>query len=157
MYIFNYRTITLLNCDYKVISKVINSRIYDLLQKLVNYNQSGFIRGQNIGDYIRLMFDIIDYANRKKVPGAVLSTDLCKAFDSLKRSFIFEMLKLYGFGSKIINWIKTLNKKSKSRGINNNYLSHFFDIKKGVRQRRSFVSYNFCTLHRILSSDVTTK
>ena len=51
------------------------------------------------------MFDIIDYANRKKVPGAVLSIDLCKAFDSLKWSFIFEMLKLYGFGSKIINWI----------------------------------------------------
>ena len=38
------------------------------------------------------MFDIIDYANRKKVPGAVLSIDLCKAFDSLKWSFIFEML-----------------------------------------------------------------
>ena len=83
MYISNYRPITLLNCDYKIISKVINNRIYGLLPKLVNYNQSGF--------------------NRKKVPGAVLSIDLCKAFDSLKWSFIFEMLKLYGFGSKIIN------------------------------------------------------
>ena len=134
MYISNYRPITLLNCDYKIISKVINNRIYGLLPKLVNYNQSGFIRGRNIGDNIRLMFDIIDYANRKKVPGAVLSIDLCKAFDSLKWSFIFEMLKLYGFGSKIINWIKILYKKPKCRVINNNYLSHFFDIKKGVRQ-----------------------
>ena len=103
MYISNYRPITLLNCDYKIISKVINNRIYGLLPKLVNYNWSGFISGRNIGDNIRLMFDIIDYANRKKVPGAVLSIDLCKAFDSLKWSFIFEMLKLYGFGSKIIN------------------------------------------------------
>ena len=61
--------------------------------------------------------------------------DLCKAFDSLKwSSFIFEILKLYGFGSKIINWIKILYKKPKCRAINNNYLSHFFDIKKGVRQ-----------------------
>ena len=138
MYIFNYRPITLLNCGYKIISKVINNRIYDLLPKLVNYNQSGFIRGRNIGDNIQLMFDIIDYANRKKVPGAVLSIDLCKAFDSLKWSFIFEMLKLYGFGSKIINWIKILYKKSKCQVINNNYLSHFFDIKKGVRQGNPF-------------------
>ena len=54
------------------------------------------------------MFDVIDYANPKKVPGAVLSIDLCKAFNSLKWSFIFEMLKLYEFGSRIINWIKIL-------------------------------------------------
>ena len=67
------------------------------------------------------------------------------------------MLKLYGFGSKIINWIKILYKKPKCRVINSNYLSHFFDIKKGVRQGDPFVSYNFCTLHRILSSDDTTK
>ena len=49
------------------------------------------------------MLDIIDYANCKKVPGAVLFIDLCKAFDFLKQSFIFETLKLYGFGSKIMN------------------------------------------------------
>ena len=102
------------------------------------------------------MFDIIDYANRKKVPEAVLSIDLCKAFDSLKWSFIFEMLKLYRFGSKIRNWIKILYKKPKCRVINNNYLSHFSTLKKG-KTRRPFVSYNFCTLHRILGSDVTTK
>ena len=134
MYISNYTSITLLNCDYKIISKVINNRIYGLLPKLVSYNQSGFIRGRNIGDNIRLMFDIIDYSNRKKVPEAVLCIDLCEAFDSLKWWFIFEMLKLYGFGGKIINWIKTLYKKLKCRVSNNNYLSHFFDITKGVRQ-----------------------
>ena len=44
------------------------------------------------------------------------------------------MLKLYGFGSKIMNWIKILCKKLKCRVNNNNYLSYFFDVKKGVRQ-----------------------
>ena len=34
MYISNYRPITLLNCDYKIISKVVNNRIY-VLPKLV--------------------------------------------------------------------------------------------------------------------------
>ena len=131
-FISNYRPMALLSCDYKFISKVINNRIYGLLPKLVNYNQSGFIRGQNIGDNIQLMFDIIDYGNRKKVPGAVLSIDLCKAFDSLKWSFIFEILKLYRFSSKIINWIKILYKKPTCRVINN-CLSYFFDNKKGVR------------------------
>ena len=44
------------------------------------------------------------------------------------------MLKLYRFGCKIINWIKILYKKPKCRVINNNYLGHFFDIKKGLRK-----------------------
>ena len=77
------------------------------------------------------MFDISDYLNCKIVPGDVLSINLCKAFDSLKWSFIFEMLKLYEFSSKLINWIKTLRKKPKCRVINNNYSSHFFNIEKG--------------------------
>ena len=89
---------------------MIINRICGLLPKLVNCNQSGFISGRNVSDNKQLMSDIIDYANRKKVPGAVLSIDLCKAFDSLKWSFIFEMLKLYGFGSKIINCNKILYK-----------------------------------------------
>ena len=59
-YISNYRPKTLLNCDYKIISEVINNGIYGLLSKLVNYNQNGFIRGRNIGDTVRLMFDIND-------------------------------------------------------------------------------------------------
>ena len=48
---------------------------------------------------------------------------------------MFEMLKLYGFGRKIINWIKILYKKPKCEVINNNYPSHFFEIKRGERQR----------------------
>ena len=50
--------------------------MYGSLPKLINYDQNGFIRGQNIDDNIRLMFDIIDYANGKKVPGAALSINL---------------------------------------------------------------------------------
>ena len=104
------------------------------MPKLINADQNGFVKGRNIGDNIRLMFDIIDYANWKNVSGAVLSVDLRKAFDSLKWPFIFKMLSLYGFGRTIINWIKILYKKPKCRFINDNNLSHFFDVKRGVRQ-----------------------
>ena len=52
------------------------------------------------------IFNVIDYANCKNIPVGVLSVDLSKAFDSLLRKFIFAMLKRYGFGNTIINWIK---------------------------------------------------
>ena len=130
----NYRPITLLNCDYKIIAKVINNRLWPLLPSLVSQDQSGFTKGRNIGDNIRLMFDIIDYANCKNVPGAVLSVDLQKAFDSLNWSFIFAMLRIYGFGDFLIGLIKMIYKEPKCCIINNNFLSSFFDVKRGVRQ-----------------------
>ena len=83
----------MLNFGYiKSISKVIDNRLYCLFPKLNDADQNGFVKGRNIGDIIRLMFDIVDYTNCKKVSGAVLSVDLRKAFDSLKWSFIFKML-----------------------------------------------------------------
>ena len=42
----NYRPITLLNCDYKIISKVINNRLKHLLHHLVSNEQNGFIKGR---------------------------------------------------------------------------------------------------------------
>ena len=80
----DYRPITLLNCDYKILSKVINNRLYPLLTKLVRDDQNGFIKGRNVGDNIRLRFNVIDYANNEDLSGAVLSVDLYKAFDSLR-------------------------------------------------------------------------
>ena len=92
------------------------------------------MKARNIGDNIRLLFDIIDYANHEKMPGAELLIDLRKAFDSLHWPIIFAMLKSYNFGNSLINWIRILYKKPKCRVVNNNFLSPFFEIKKGVRQ-----------------------
>jgi len=44
------------------------------------------------------------------------------------------MLKMYGFGEILISWIKILYKHPKCRIVNNNFLSNFFNVKKGVRQ-----------------------
>ena len=99
----------MLNCDYKTISEVITTKIDSFLNVLIENQQNGFMKARNIGDNIRLLFDIIDYANHEKMPGAVILVDLHKAFDSLKWSFIFAMLKCYGFGNSLINWLNSFS------------------------------------------------
>ena len=88
----NYRPIILLNCNYKIIFNVITNRIDPFLNDLIEIEQNGFMKARNIGDNIRLLFDIINYENHEKMPIAVLLLDLHKAFDSLNWSFIFAML-----------------------------------------------------------------
>ena len=79
------------------------------------------------------MFDIIDYTNYRNAPGAVLSIDLHKAFDSLNWSYIFAVLKSYGFGKFLIQLIKMMYEKPKQQN-----LSSFFAINRGVRQGDPF-------------------
>ena len=92
------------------------------------------MKARNIEDNIRLLFHIINYANHEKIPRAVLLVDLHKALDSLNWSFIFAMLKCYGFGNSLIDWIRVLYKNPKCRVVSNNFLSPLFDVKKGVKQ-----------------------
>ena len=97
-----YRPNTLLNCNYKILSKVINNRLCLILTTLIKDDQNEFIKGRNVADNIRLMINVIDYASNEDLSGAVLSVDLYKAFDSLRWPFIFAMLKRYRFGNLLI-------------------------------------------------------
>ena len=105
-YIKNWRPITLLNTDYKIAAKVIANRVKSVLPSLINYDQTGFMKGRFIGENIRLIDCIIQYATEKNIPGLLLFIDFEKAFDSLEWSFIFDTLRFFGFGDSIINWVK---------------------------------------------------
>ena len=130
----NYRPITLLNVDHKIIASAINNRMKSHLNTLIKPGQNGFIKGRHIGDNIRLLFDVIDFADLNDTLSAVLAVDIFKAFDSLKWEFIYQVLEKYGFGSSILDWIKTLYAQPVCRLTNNNFLSDSFAVHKGVRQ-----------------------
>ena len=89
----NWRPITLLNCDYKIATKSIASRIRKVLPKIINNDQTGFLKGRFIGEIIRLIDSIINYTNIEKIPGLLLFVDFEKAFDSIEWSFIEKTLK----------------------------------------------------------------
>ena len=101
---------------------------------MIDIDQNGFIAGRYIGDNIRHLFDVMDYTDYKKIPGAVVLLDIYKAFDTLNWVFIFKALKKFGFGENLIKIIKTFYSSPECVINNNNYLSECLRVGRGVRQ-----------------------
>ena len=60
----NLRPISLLNVDYKILTKVVVNRIEKILPLLINSDQTGYVKSRYIGENVRLINDIINYTDR---------------------------------------------------------------------------------------------
>ena len=151
-FIKNWRPISLLNCDYKILTKIISRRIQPLLPKLIHPDQVGFVPNRFIGENIRYIEDLIDYCSLLRKKCIILNIDIEKAFDTLEWDFIFFALKKYNFGPKIIKWIKTCYQNIFSTVINNGFTSGWFGIYRGVRQGCSLSCILFILSIEIMAS-----
>ena len=81
----NWRPISLLCCDYKIISKTIANRIKGVLDCLLSQRQTCSVPGRQIFHNIHFMRDVIFFCDVYKIKGYILSVDQEKAFDRLDR------------------------------------------------------------------------
>ena len=85
-------------------SKVIATKIKNVLPTIVHHNQTGFINDRYIGETVRSIFDLIDFTLSKNIPGLLIFIDFHKAFDSLEWNFLFACLRAFNFGPDFIRW-----------------------------------------------------
>ena len=60
----NWRPISLLNTDYKIITRVLATRLQKLLPKIISMDQQGYLKNRYIGYNIQNIQDIIDYTEK---------------------------------------------------------------------------------------------
>lgn len=122
----SYRPISLLDHDYKIITKLLARRLEAILPKLINPDQSGFIKGRYAADNIRRALNVINCINNQLKPSLLLSLDAEKAFDRVEWSFLFSVLHKFNLGGNFIDWIKTIYNSPKAAVITNGHCSEFF-------------------------------
>ena len=133
-YLRNWRPVSLLNSDYKILTKTLSNRLQRVLPKLIQSDQVGYIKGRYLGQTICTIKDIMTYTNIKNLPGYLLLVDFEKAFDSIEWSFMLKCLEQYNFGNNFKKWIKTLYTDIQSCVSNNGYFSQYFKLGRGIRQ-----------------------
>jgi len=102
-----------------------------VLPRIINYDQTGFVKNGFIGVNIRFLDSIVNYTNTEQIPGLLLFVDFEKAFHSVEWSFIEKTLKYHGnFGPSLIAWIKLFYTDISSCILNNGWASEFVTLSK---------------------------
>ena len=132
----SWRPISLLTTSQKILSAIIARRLKDVMGKLINESQKGFMKNRYIGECIRSIYDILwetgSNGSNKKV--LILFADYRRAFDSLNHEFIMETLQFFNFGPDMQRWIATLLSDASSCISQNQVSTCFFKIERGCRQ-----------------------
>ena len=83
----NWRPISLLNVDLKILSKAQLDCIKKYFPFLISSNQAAHVEGRFISEGGRLFSDILLVTDFLKLRGLVVTVDIQKAFDSVNHLF----------------------------------------------------------------------
>ncbi|CAI5477353.1 unnamed protein product [Closterium sp. Yama58-4] len=139
----NYRPITLLSTAYKVIAKILANRIKRKLDKVVLEGQFGFLPGRSLAGAVAIAADVIDAANSGQEDWLMLLVDFRKAFDSVGRDYMFDVLRKMGFPEVYVKWVEGLHYGAATRICNDGWLGEEVSVQTGVRQGCPLAPYLF--------------
>ncbi len=91
-YLKNWRPLSLLNTDYKILTKTLALRLQKVLPSLIHSNQTGCVKNRYIRENLHILYDIMEYSNTKSL-GIIAFLDFEKAFDSVSWKFLQKTLK----------------------------------------------------------------
>ena len=129
----NYRPISLINVDLKILSKVLTNRLKPVLPSIIHESQTN-VYGRRIDYTIHMLRDLVDFTENNDGEAAFIFLDQEKAFDRVDHEFLFKTMETFGFGETFIGWIKTLYSNASTRVKVNGFLTNNIPLRRGIRQ-----------------------
>lgn len=132
----NYRPISLINNDLKIMTKIMAKHLSSFIGKYVHKDQVGFIPNRQGLDQIRRTIDIVlvlqsGWDGGPGQAGMLLSLDLQKAFNSVSWSYLFTVMEHWGFGPRFLGLLySTQVARIRLQGLSSDPIK----IARGTRQ-----------------------
>ena len=130
----NWRPVSLLCTDYKLLTKVLSNRLRNSLDEVIHPDQTYTVPNRTIYHNLSLLRDSINIANLNNVPLGIVSLDQEKAFDRVDHDWLFKTLSAMGYGPNFISYVKLIYQDPECLLKINGDLTNSFKFGRGIRQ-----------------------
>jgi hypothetical protein len=136
----SYRPITLLNCDYKLVARIIATRMGSPVNDVLSVTQTAFVPGRDIADNVLFHLEEIDWLEAEPpIPlsprqGCVVFLDFEKAYDRANRAWLMRCLQHFGFGAGLQRWVEVLLAGTRAQVLYNGHRTRQLAVTSGMAQ-----------------------
>ena len=128
----NYRGITLTSITAKIYNALLRNRIEPQIDNILRKNQNGFQRNRSMTSQILTIRRILEGIQAKNLQAMIQFVDFSKAFDSIHRGKMEQILLAYSLPKETIAAIMILYKNTKVKVGSPDGDTEYFDIVAGV-------------------------
>ncbi|MDC0525513.1 reverse transcriptase domain-containing protein [bacterium] len=133
----NYRPITLLNVEYKILTKILVERLKQVIERIICAAQTGFVPGRRIQWNTHLLNLVEAYLDETDEDGLLIFLDWEKAFDRCSWDYMHIAAKALGLGTTMCEWMRMLynaDRPAHRRVGVNGFYSDYFALGSGTAQ-----------------------
>ena len=130
----SYRPITLLNCDVKLVAKVMMLRMGNALDTVIDGTQTAFVPGRWIGDNVLFHLEELEYVQATQAAACIVGLDYNKAYDRVHRGWLDRCMEALGVPLAARRWVSLLLQGTRGLVVFNGWTSRPFPILAGCAQ-----------------------
>ena len=130
----NHRGISLLSIAGKIMAKILLNHLKTISEDVLPESQCGFRGGRATTDMIFTLRQLQEKAVEQQQPLYIVFVDFSKAFDTVDRKTLWEVLKAYGCPDKLVKMIKLFHEDMSGKVTIGGDVSEAFTVNHGVKQ-----------------------
>lgn len=147
----DFRPISLLNGVYKIVTKLLASRLEKVVDRVVSCNQGAFIRGRHIQENFLTAHEAVHFMKQQQERGIVLKLDFEKAYDRVNWEYLYAVLRCMGFGETWVRWVRACISTASFAVLVNGETTDTSLYHRGLRQGDPMAPLLFVLVVQVLS------
>nr|GEW30760.1 RNA-directed DNA polymerase, eukaryota [Tanacetum cinerariifolium] len=149
-FVNDYRPISLIGSLYKVVAKVLATRLSSIIPALISDVQTAFLPNRQILDGPFIINELLSWCKHKKQQAMMFKIDFAKAYDSIRWDYLDDVLRAFGFGSKWCSWISGCLHSGMASVLLNGSPTLEFQFQCGLKQGDPLAPYLFILIMKSL-------